>query len=168
MVITALATLMIMAAYFLILYGAVGFIQDKRFFSSAPKENLAAIPDKKERFPGAHILGWVIEGIAVLIFIGAFVLGAWDGIRNHFGYFRFFLRFFIMLYGMEIYDILFFDWALLCHSNFFPHFYPEPKGIVGPHMFGYNRKTQYSPLCALYPRLCRSLVGLHNSLTSAL
>ena len=35
MVITALATLMIMAAYFLILYGAVGFIQDKRFFSSA-------------------------------------------------------------------------------------------------------------------------------------
>ena len=33
-------------------------IQDKRFFSSAPKENLDAIPDKKERFPGAHILGW--------------------------------------------------------------------------------------------------------------
>lgn len=47
MVITLLAALMIMAAYFLVLYGAVGFIQDKRFFSSAPKENLAAIPDKK-------------------------------------------------------------------------------------------------------------------------
>lgn len=47
MVTTLLAALMIMAAYFLVLYGAVGFIQDKRFFSSAPKENLAAIPDKK-------------------------------------------------------------------------------------------------------------------------
>jgi hypothetical protein len=34
---------------------------------------------------------------------------------------------------MELYDILFFDWFLLCHSNFFPHFYPELKGIVGPH-----------------------------------
>ena len=56
---TTLATLMIFAAYFLLLYGTVGFIQDKRFFASAPKENLAPIPDKKECFPGAHIIGWV-------------------------------------------------------------------------------------------------------------
>ena len=28
---------MIFAAYFLLLYGAVGLIQDKRFFSSAPR-----------------------------------------------------------------------------------------------------------------------------------
>lgn len=83
---------MIMVAYFLILYGAVGFIQDKRFFSSAPKENLALIPDKKERFRGAHIIGWIIEIIAILIFIGAAVLGIWDGIRNDFGFPEFFAR----------------------------------------------------------------------------
>ena len=59
-----------MAAYFLILYAGVGFIQDKRFFSSAPKENLAAIPDKKERFPGAHVAGWVIGIAAILMFAG--------------------------------------------------------------------------------------------------
>ena len=59
-----------------------------------------------------------------------------------------------MLCCMELYDILFFDWFLLCHSNFFPHFYPELKGIVGPHMFGYNKRTHilhfllYIPLCA--------------------
>lgn len=40
-----------MAAYFLILYAGVGFIQDKRFFSSAPKENLEAIPDKRSASP---------------------------------------------------------------------------------------------------------------------
>ena len=51
MKITILATLMIFAAYFLLLYGAVGFIHDKRFFSFAPKEKSAAIPDKQERFP---------------------------------------------------------------------------------------------------------------------
>ena len=79
MVITIIAMLMIMAAYFLLLYGGVGFIQDKRFFSSAPKENLAVIPDKKERFRGAHIIGWVIIGIAFLLFIGAAVLSAWHG-----------------------------------------------------------------------------------------
>ena len=54
MKIAILATLVMMLAYFLVLYGAVGFIQDKRFFDSAPKENLAAIPDKKERFRGAQ------------------------------------------------------------------------------------------------------------------
>lgn len=154
MLVSILAAILLMAAYFLVLYGGVGFIQDKRFFSSASKEILDAIPDKKERFRGAHIIGWIIEGIAVLLFLAAAVLAAWDGIRNGFGFFRFFGRYLIMLYCMELYDILFFNWFLLCHSNFFPHFYPELKGIVGPHMFGYNKRTHilhfllYIPLCA--------------------
>mgnify|MGYP007059104040 FL=1 len=76
MLVTILAAILLMAAYFLVLYGGVGFIQDKRFFSSAPKENLDAIPDKKERFRGAHIIGWIIEGIAVLLFLAAAVLAA--------------------------------------------------------------------------------------------
>lgn len=66
MKITMLAILLMMLAYFLVLYGAVGFIQNKRFFCSAPQENLAAIPDKKERFCGAHGIGWGIEAVAVL------------------------------------------------------------------------------------------------------
>ena len=147
MIITIIAAIMIMVGYFLLLYGAVGFIQDKRFFSSAPKENLAVIPERKERFRGAHIIGWFIIVIALLIFTGAIVLGVWDGVRNNFSFLNFFLRFLAMLYVMEIYDIVFFDWVLLCHSNFFPHFYPELKGIVGPHMFGYNKKAH---ICLLY------------------
>ena len=160
MAVTILATVLIMAAYFLVLYGAVGFIQDKRFFGSAPKENLAAIPDKKERFPGAHVVGWIIEVIAVLMFLGAAVLGAGDGIKNHFSFFQFFGRFLAMLYCMEIYDILFFDWFLLCHSNFFPHFYPELKGVVGPQMLGYNKKAHAMhfaidiPACAAIAGIC--------------
>ena len=70
MAITLLSALIIMAAYFLILYAGVAFIQDKRFFSSAPKENLAAIPEKKERRRAASsaaavriIAGWA--GIAM-------------------------------------------------------------------------------------------------------
>ena len=160
MVITIVATVMIWVAYFLILYGGVGFIQDKRFFSSAPKENLEAIPDSKERSRGAHAIGWIIEVIALLMFIGAVVLGVWDGVKNDYGFLNFFARFLIMLYCMEIYDICFFDWVLLCHSNFFPHFYPELKGVVGPHMFGYNKKTHilhfiiYIPICAVVAWIC--------------
>ncbi len=160
MVITIVATLMVMAAYFLVLYGGVGFIQDKRFFSSAHKDILAVIPDKKERFRGAHIIGWVIAVIAVLLFAGAAVLSIWDGIRNGFTFLKFFARFLVILYCMEIYDIFFFDWVLLCHSNFFPHFYPEVKGIVGPHMFGYNKKAHllhfviFIPVYALIAWVC--------------
>ncbi len=66
MKITMLAILLMMLAYFLVLYGAVGFIQNKRFFGSAPQENLAAILDKKERFRDAHGIGWGIEAVAVL------------------------------------------------------------------------------------------------------
>lgn len=163
MKITVLATLIIFLAYFLVLYGGVGFIQDKRFFSSAPQENLDAIPDRKERFRGAHVVGWAIEAIAILLFLGAAALSVWDGVRHDFGFLRFFTRFLVMLYAMEAYDILFFDWVLLCHSNFFPHFYPELKGVVGPHMFGYNKRTHilhfivYIPACAAAARLCTLL-----------
>ena len=149
-----------MAAYFLILYAGVAWIQDKRFFSSAPKENLAAIPDKKERFRGAHAIGWMIAVLAILLFVGAAALAIGDGIKNHFSYWRFLARFMILLYGMEIYDILFFDWVLLCHSNFFPRFYPELKGIVGPQQFGYNKKAHlihfavYIPICAILAGVC--------------
>lgn len=163
MKITILAALLVFLAYFLLLYGAVGFIQDKRFFASAPQENLAAIPDRKERFRGAHALGWVIEGLAMLLFLGAAVLAVWDGVRNQFGFGAFFARFLFMLYAMEVYDIAFFDCVLLCHSNFFPHFYPELKGVVGPHMFGYNKRTHlihfaiYLPASAAAAALCTLL-----------
>ena len=158
--ITVIATLMIFSAYFLMLYGAVGFIQDKRFFASAPKENLDAIPDRKERFRGAHAIGWAIEAIAVLLFAGAAALAIWDGVRNGFGFAKFFARFAAMLYCMELYDIAFFDWVLLCHSGFFPHFYPELKGVVGAHMFGYNKRAHilhlviYIPASAAAAWLC--------------
>lgn len=70
---------------------------------------------------------------------------------------------FAVLYAMETYDIIFFDWVLLCHSNFFPHFYPELKGVVGPHMFGYNKRTHirhfviYIPASAVAAWLCALL-----------
>ena len=105
----------------------------------------------------------MIEGLAVLLFLGAAALAVWDGVRNQFGFGAFFARFLFMLYAMEVYDIVFFDWVLLCHSNFFPHFYPELKGVVVPHMFGYNKRTHlihfaiYLPASAAAAALCTLL-----------
>ncbi len=165
MKITLIAILMIMAGYFLLLYGAVGFIQDKRLFGSAPKENLEAMKDVelRERFPGAPLIGWIIVITGLLLFAGAVALATRDGIKNDFGFFGFFVRFLVILYAMETYDILFFDWVLLCHSNFFPHFFPQLKGVVGPHMFGYNKKQHvmhfvlYIPLAAVIAFVCTLL-----------
>ena len=43
MKITQLASFLVMAAYFLLLYAGVGLIQEKKFFSSAPREVSAAL-----------------------------------------------------------------------------------------------------------------------------
>nr|WP_253719336.1 hypothetical protein [Treponema sp. OMZ 789] len=87
-----ISTLMLMVFYFLLLYGGVAFVQNKKFFSSAPKEVYDAIPNKKEKFHGAHIIGRIIIAIAFLIFLGAFILGAWNGIHNNFNFIEFFIR----------------------------------------------------------------------------
>lgn len=55
MAITMLAALML--AYFLLLYGAVAFIQDKCFGALHPRKTSPQSTIKKERFCGAHAIG---------------------------------------------------------------------------------------------------------------
>ncbi len=144
MVLTLILSVMMMAGLFLMLLGGVGFIQDKKFFSSAPKEVLAVVPESKpERFVGQHALGWIMIIISLVLMIGAILLGAWNGISNGFSFWQFFGRFLVMLLLLKAFDIVFFDWFLLCNAglNFFPHFYPQTRKVLGRYMFGYNRKT---------------------------
>lgn len=108
MIVTILLALMMMLGLFLMLWSGVGFIQDKRFFSSAPKEVCAAVQPKPERFRAMHALGWGLAALSLLLMGGALFLGEWNGIRNDFGFWQFFFRFLIMLWGLEAFDILFF------------------------------------------------------------
>ena len=51
MLLTILLSIMMMAGLFLLLLGGVGFVQDKKFFSSAPQQIYDVVPDTKpERF----------------------------------------------------------------------------------------------------------------------
>lgn len=89
---------MMMAGLFLMLWSGVGFVQKKKFMTSAPKEALAVIPDQlPERVKGQHALGYVLAAISILILGGAIVLGAWEGIHNDYSFWQFFVRFLIML-----------------------------------------------------------------------
>ena len=111
MIITILLSLMMMAGLFLLLWGGVGFIQDKKFMSSAPKEALVVVPDKMpERFKGQYAVGYIMVVIAFALMGGAMVLGAWNGISNGFTFWQFFIRFMIMLLALKAFDVIFFDW----------------------------------------------------------
>jgi len=57
MLLTVVLSLVMMASLFLMLYAAVALVQDKRLFTSAPKDIQSTVQPKAERFPGAHVLG---------------------------------------------------------------------------------------------------------------
>lgn len=67
----------------------------------------------------------------------------------------------LLLRSLRFLDIFFFDWFLLCRSTFFPHFYPEVKALLGPQLFGFNKKRSPHPchrytcgLCCLGGLMC--------------
>ena len=131
MLLTLLLTLVFILSVCLLLYAAVALIQDRRFFTTAPKDIQAAAIEHPERFPGAHALGWALAIISLLAMIGAFVYGGRDGVKNGFSFFRHWLRFTVMLYLWKAFDVVCLDWLLLTKSHFFQRFYPETAGCAG-------------------------------------
>lgn len=142
MKVTILCALVLMASLFLMLWAAVALVQEKKLFTTAPKDIQEAVKEHEERFPGARILGWTLLVLCALAFVGAFVYAGWDGIRKGFGFWPLFGRFLTMLYLLKAFDIVCFDWLLLTKSHFFQHYYPETAGCAGYHQFGFNRRGQ--------------------------
>ena len=130
-----------MVGLFLMLIAGVAFIQDKKYFTSAPKDVQDVIQPREERFTGQHALGWILMVVSVVLIAGSLIYAGWDGIQQSFTYGQFFARYAVIVLLLKAFDILFFDWLLLCHSNFYPHFFPECKDYVGPHQFGFNKKS---------------------------
>ena len=66
MLITIILAVIMMSGLFLLLWSGVALIQDKRYFTSAPKEIQDAVQPRPERFPHAHALGFFLVGCAIL------------------------------------------------------------------------------------------------------
>ena len=139
--ITIILSIVVMLGLFLMLIAGVAFIQDKKYFTSAPKDVQDSLLPKEERFKGQHLIGWILMIVSILLIIGSLIYAGYDGIKNDFTYTQFLLRYAVMVLLAKVFDILFFDYYLLCHSNFYPYFYPECKDYVGPHQFGFNKKS---------------------------
>ncbi len=116
---TLLLSLVLILTLCLLLYAAVALIQNKKLFTTAPKDIQEAALEHPERFRGAHLLGWKLAVIAILMMIGAFLYGGYDGIQKDFSFWHFFLRFLVMLYLWKAFAILCLDWVLLTKSHFF-------------------------------------------------
>jgi len=154
MIITIVLSLMMMLGLFLMLWGAVGFLQKKKFFSSAPKEAIEVTPEiKPERFKGQRVVGYVMIVFSFIFMIGPVILGAWHGIVNDYSFVQLFVRFVIMILALKAFDIGFFDWVLLCNQGFgfFTHYYPEVGDIYNRSLFGYNWKTHLLHIVLCFP-----------------
>jgi hypothetical protein len=152
MLLTVFLAIVFCAAISLMMLAAVAFIQDKKLFSSAPKEAQEAIrPREKELFYGARVIGWTLVGFAVLLILGVGVVSIWDGFRNRFTFFEFFLRFVLIFTIYKVYDMVCFDYFLLMKSHFFQHYFPEIESVYSKRKYGYNIKSQLLKLLVVFP-----------------
>lgn len=156
MVLTLVLTLLMMVGLFLLLFSVVVFIKDKRFFKPAPKDVYEAINEHKDAKKG---IGYALAFLALILLIGSLFYGAYDGIKNDFSYLDFIIRFLIMLYGLEIFDIVVLDFIIFHHTHFYQHFYPETINCVGYKKIGYNYKTHLIFIFCILP-LCAALSGI--------
>lgn len=154
---TFLLLLAVVCGVFLLLYAAVALIQDRRFFSSAPKDVQAVVQDHPERFPGVHVLGWALAAVAIVLILGSLVLAVYDGTRRGWGVWELFLRFLIILDGYKVWDMLFLDRYLLTRSHFFQRYYPEVEGVASMQQAGFNTRSQLVKLLVVFPLVSLAL-----------
>jgi hypothetical protein len=155
MLLTIFLAIVFCVAISLILLSAVAFIQDKRFFSSAPKEAQEVIlPRDKELFYGARTIGWVLVIFSLLMILGIGIISIWDGFRSDYTFLQFFLRFVSIFSIYKIYDMICFDYFLLMKFHFFQYYFPEVEHVYANRKYGYNIKSQLIKLLIIFPSVC--------------
>ena len=152
MLLTIFLAIVFCAAITLMLLSAVAFIQDKRFFSSAPKEAQELLkPREQELFYGARTIGWTLMIFSILLILGVGMVSIWDGFRSGFDFRQFFLRFVLIFTIYKLYDMICFDYYLLCKFRFFQFYYPEVEEVYRNRKYGYNLKSQLLKLLLIFP-----------------
>ena len=152
MLLTVFLAIVFCGAITLLLISAVAFVQDNRFFSSAPREAQEILkPRDEELFYGARAMGWVLIILSVLMILGVGVVSIRDGFRSGFTFSGFFLRFVLIFTIYKAYDMIFFDWFLLCRFRFFQYYYPEVESVYNGRKYGYNIKSQLLKLFVIFP-----------------
>ena len=152
MLLTVFLAIVFCAAMALMLISAVAFIQDNKFFSSAPKEaREVLIQREQELFYGARAIGWSLFIISILMILGVGVIAVWDGFRSGFAFPEFFVRFVLIFTVYKICDMALIDYFLLLKFHFFQHYYPEAEHVMEGRTYGFNIKSQLLKLFVIFP-----------------
>ena len=152
MLLTIFLSIIFCAAITIMLLAAVAFIQDRKFFSSAPKEAQEVIkPRDQELFYGARIIGWTLMAFSLLMILGTGVIAIWDGVRSGFTFWQFFFRFVFIFTVYKVYDMICFDYFLLMKFRFFQFYFPEVSKVYSGRKYGYNIKSQLLKLLVIFP-----------------
>ena len=152
MLLTIFLAIVFCAAISLMLLSAVAYIQDIRFFSSAPKEAQKLLQSREhELFCGARVIGWTLMLFSMLMIAGVGVISIWDGFKNGFTFWQFFLRFVFIFTIYKLYDMICFDYFLLCKFRFFQYYFPEVESVYNGRKYGYNIKSQLLKLLVIFP-----------------
>ncbi len=162
MLLTIFLAIVFCGAITLLLLSAVAFIQNNKFFSSAPKEaQEVLIPRDQELFYGARTIGWTLMVFSILMILGVGIISIWDGYRSGFSFRQFFLRFVMIFTIYKLYDMICFDYFLLCKFRFFQYYFPEVEEVYKNRKYGYNLKSQLLKLLVIFPAawLCTLFKG---------
>ena len=152
MLLTVFLSIVFCAAITLMLLSAVAFIQDKKFFSSAPKEAQEVLLQRdNELFYGARTIGWTLIVFSILMILGVGVVAIWDGFRSGFTFRQFFTRFVIIFTIYKLYDMVCFDYFLLMKFHFFQYYFPEVGSVYPLKKYGFNIKSQLLKLLVIFP-----------------
>ena len=152
MLLTIFLAIVFCVAITIMLFAAVAFIQDKKFFSSAPKEAVEAIKQRdKELFYGAKTIGRTLMVFSFLLILGTGVVSIWDGFRSGYTFIQFFIRFYLIFAIYKIYDMICFDYFLLMKYHFFQFYFPEVEKVYTGRKYGYNIKSQLLKLLVIFP-----------------
>ena len=152
MLLTIFLAIVFCTAITLMMFAAVAFIQNEKFFSSAPKEAQAVLHHRDEElFYGARTIGWTLMIFSMLMILGVGIISIWDGLRSGFTFWQFFLRFVLIFTIYKLYDMICFDYFLLMKFHFFQYYYPETESVYSGRKYGYNIKSQLLKLIVIFP-----------------
>ena len=88
---------------------------------------------------------------SMLMIAGVGVIAIWDGLRSDYTFWQFFLRFVFIFTVYKAYDMICFDWFLLCRFRFFQYYFPETEGVYNGRKYGFNLKSQLLKLLLIFP-----------------
>ena len=145
---------------FLTIWGLTVTMPTGLLTKNFPVDVQACLKPRLESLPMSfkRVVGWIILIVFCILFLGLFIYGGADGIKNGYSFLQFFLRFFIIGALIKVFDIFCLDYILLTKTQFFQHYFPETKDCIGWKQFGYNRKQQIRqcitiPVCSFIAAL---------------